>query len=157
MTRPTKEKVLRDGKWITPRYDPKGWRPKHNELVVEMGKKGKSFAQMAAAIGVDARTMRTWAKRADYEGFNDSLSLARTYSEAWWVDMGERGMRGEIKGFQYISWIFSMKARFGQHAECWMDTKKLEVTDTTEHAKLTPEQLDALILSKEEQLSKKGK
>jgi len=150
------DKVYRKGKWVFPRKSKKGWKPEYNDLVVEMGKKGKSFAQIAAEIGISARCMREWSNRVDYEDFNDALALSRTYCEAWWVDFGLRGISGEIKGFSYIGWIFSMKARFGQHTECWLDTKKLEISDLTEHAKLTAEQLDEQIKAKEEALAKKS-
>jgi len=118
------------------------WKPEHNEQIIEMGDRGLALAQMAAEFGVSRKTLFNWTKNPKCKGFKKAMEIARARCEAEWIDIGTRGICGQIKGFNQVAWIYSMKCRF---REDWQDTNKSEVHLSNDHDNLTDEQLDSLI------------
>lgn len=86
------------------KYDPEFAR-----RVVELGREGKSLAQIAATFCVAARTMNRWSEA--HAEFAEALDLAKTYAQAWWEDKGQAGITMG-KRFNTAAWIFQMKNRF---------------------------------------------
>ena len=60
------------------------------ELVLELGAKGKSKAQIAAAIGVSRPTIDAWCEQ--HPEFLDAIKRARDLALAWWEDLGQESM-----------------------------------------------------------------
>ena len=118
------------------------WSPECNVRVIEMGEQGLALAQMAAKFGVSRKTLYNWTKNTKCKGFKKSMEIARARCEAEWIDIGTRGICGQIKGFNQVAWIFSMKCRF---RDDWQDTNKSELLLSNDHDNLTDEQLDKLI------------
>lgn len=118
------------------------WRPELNEAVISMGERGLALAQMAAELNVSRKTLFNWTKNSECKGFKEAMEIARTKCEAYWVNVGMDGIRGKIKGFNQVAWIYSMKCRF---KEDWSDTQKSDVTIRSDHEDLTDAQLDAMI------------
>lgn len=87
---------------------PTKYRKSYCEDVVELGKEGKSFAQMASHFDVGRTTIDRWAE--DNEEFREALSRAKAHAQAWWEDMGMKGMVGDK--FNAAVWKKSMEARF---------------------------------------------
>jgi Holliday junction resolvase RusA-like endonuclease len=97
-TEPPKRKTGRPSK-----YD-----PSYCELVRELGRQGKSKAQIAAEIGVNRSTIDEWGKA--HKPFADALKDAYDLALAWWEDTGQVGMTRH--GFNATTFIFQMKNRF---------------------------------------------
>lgn len=87
---------------------PTDYDPAYCERVIELGKEGKSKAQMAAAFDVSRQTIDNWA--AAHEDFLEALNRAMAHCQAWWEDKGQRGM--EAPGFNAAVWKKSVEARF---------------------------------------------
>lgn len=76
--------------------------------VVALGKRGKSKAQIAAALGKSRQTIDTWV--AEHPEFLDAISRAKELALAWWEDAGQNGLTGGK--FNATAFIFQMKNRF---------------------------------------------
>lgn len=87
---------------------PTKYEASYCEEVVKMGREGKSFAQMASHFDVSRQTIDNWAK--DNPQFLEALTRAKAHAQAWWEDMGMKGMVGDK--FNAAVWKKSMEARF---------------------------------------------
>lgn len=87
---------------------PTTYDPAYCEQVVELGKLGKSRAQMAAHFDVSRQTIDNWG--AAHPEFLEALSRADAHCQAWWEDKGVEGM--EKPGFNAQVWKKSVEARF---------------------------------------------
>jgi hypothetical protein len=87
---------------------PTKYCPEFCEIVIELGKLGKSIAQMASAFEVDKASIYDWA--AAHEDFSTSLTRARSEAQAWWEDHGQTGLYS--REFNANLWIKSVASRF---------------------------------------------
>lgn len=87
---------------------PSEYRPAFCDQVVDLGKEGKSKAQMAAAFDVSRQTIDNWA--VAHPEFLEALSRAETHAQAWWEAKGVEGL--EKPGFNAAVWKKSVEARF---------------------------------------------
>lgn len=102
MSEPTKKKLGR----------PFTYRKEMCDRVIELGKKGKSITQIAAALGVSRKTVYQWVGEDGHPEFAEAMEIARTESQNWWEDVAqERMISGEP--WNSATWIFNMKNRFG--------------------------------------------
>ena len=69
---------------------PSNYRQEHCDRAVELGKEGKSKAQIAASLGCVRQTLDNWAEK--YPQFLDALTRARDLSLSWWEDQGQKGI-----------------------------------------------------------------
>lgn len=91
---------------------PSDYDPSFCEKVVELGKLGKSFEQMAAQLDVSYRTLCRW--RDAHEEFRHALEEAQVLEQAWWEEMAHSYLV-EHKDGDKINvglWSRSMAARF---------------------------------------------
>ena len=113
---------------------PTDYRPEYCELVIELGKAGKSKAQMAARLDVGApipglvtsidvsrQTLENWADA--HPEFLDAMARANVHAMAWWEDEGQDGLRAER--FNASLWAKNMSARFPAD---YRDNSKVELT-----------------------------
>jgi len=100
---------------------PSKYDPAFCERVVELGREGKSKAQMAAALDVHRETLDEWAKV--HPEFSDSITRARLHAQAWWEAEVQRGIWS--REFNAAAWAKSMSARFPDE---YSDRSKLELT-----------------------------
>lgn len=100
---------------------PTDYRPEHCEAVIELGRQGKSKAQIAAALDVCRNTLDNWA--ATHAEFLSALTRARDLSLAWWEDKAQAGI--ESSGFNASLWSRSMAARF---PDDYTERKQTELT-----------------------------
>lgn len=91
------------------------------DKLIEFGRQGKSYAQMAAALDISRQTLYQW--RANYPQINDALTRARDYSLAWWEDRGMDGMF--TQGFNASLWAKQVSCRF---PDDYTDKNKQELT-----------------------------
>lgn len=87
---------------------PTDYDPAYCEQVVELGKAGKSKAQMAAHFDVSRQTIDNWA--VTNPEFLEALNRAMAHCQDWWESKGAEGM--EKPGFNAAVWKKSMEARF---------------------------------------------
>jgi transposase len=97
---------------VMPGGRPTQYDPSYCDLVVILGKEGKSIAQMASEIGVSKQTLHNW-KDAHPE-FLDAITCASTHSQAWWESKGQEHLFVPVGmgTFSGSVWSRSMAARF---------------------------------------------
>ncbi len=87
---------------------PTDYRPEMCGQVVELGRQGKSHAQIAAALGVARKTLYEWQER--YPEFSDAITHAKDLAQAWFEDMGQSGL--VMPGFNASLWAKQVSCRF---------------------------------------------
>lgn len=87
---------------------PTKYRPEYCERVIELGKEGKSMAQMCAAFDISRQTIDNWAMQ--FDDFADALARAKVHAQAWWEDTGQAGMFADK--FNAAVWKKSVESRF---------------------------------------------
>lgn len=114
---------------------PTDYDPAYCEDVIELGKAGKSKAQMASHFDVSRQTIDNWAD-ANPE-FLEALTRAMAHCQAWWEDKAQTGM--ETPGFNAAVWKKSVEARFREdYTERQEQTIKGSVVNRIELVPLTP-------------------
>lgn len=91
---------------------PSLYDPSYCEKVIELGKLGKSFEQMASILGIGITTLKRW--REEHEEFRASLEDAQGFAQTWWEDMAQSYLV-ESKDTEKLNtglWSRSMAARF---------------------------------------------
>jgi hypothetical protein len=123
---------------------PSEYDPAYCERVMELGRQGKSKAQMAAALGCCRNTLDAWAEA--HPEFLSAVKLGQELALAWWEDQGQDGITAEK--FNATAFIFQMKNRF---REDYRDKQDHELTGPNggpiQHvdlSRLSEEQLDKL-------------
>lgn len=106
-----------------PEGRPSSYRPEFCEIVIELGRLGKSKAQIAAdpRIDVARNTLDNWC--VDHPEFLSALSRARDLALSKWEDRAELGI--ESVGFNSGLWGRIMSARF---PEDYREVKESQVT-----------------------------
>ena len=87
---------------------PSGYRDEFCEIIEDMGREGKSVAQMAARLDVSKETVYQWVKA--HPEFSDAFTRARTFSQAWWEAKGQDAI-GD-RNFNANLYKLSLAARF---------------------------------------------
>jgi len=127
---------------------PSKYRPEFCEQIIELGKEGKSIAQMAAHFDVDKASIYDWA--AAHEDFSTALARARAHSQTWWENAAQKNM--DNRNFNAQLWLKSVASRFRD------DYTERQVTEVSgpeggaikveskvvDSKTLSPEQRDAL-------------
>jgi hypothetical protein len=108
---------------------PTDYDPKYCELVIEMGRQGKSKAQIAATIGVTRKTMWTWC--SVHEEFLNAIEYAEELALQWWEDIAQDHLKQTKDGVTLNTslWSRSMAARFPKD---YTDRTKHEITGKDE-------------------------
>lgn len=86
------------------------YKPEHCDVVIELGKEGKSLVQMCAHFDITRQTIDNWAK--DHPDFLEALSIAKVHCQDWWERAGQQGMYLGSSGFNAAVWKKSVEARF---------------------------------------------
>lgn len=87
---------------------PSKYDPSYCEEVVELGKEGKSLAQMCAHFDIARSTIDQWAE--DNPEFSEALSRAKVHMQAKLEEMGFSGLAN--REFNAAVWKTTMQARF---------------------------------------------
>lgn len=87
---------------------PSKYDPSYCDVVVELGKEGKSLAQMCAHFDVTRQTIDNWAEQ--HPEFLEALNRARVHMQAKLEEMGFAGLTN--KEFNAAVWKKTMEARF---------------------------------------------
>jgi hypothetical protein len=100
---------------------------------------GKTLTQVARALGTSLSQISRWRADPRRAGFKQAIEAGLQASEAYWTEIGARGIMGEIKGFNYGAWQFFMRAAFK-----WNDVTKIAST-TEEISTLSDKDLERKI------------
>lgn len=84
------------------------YKAEYNEIVITLGKQGKSLSEIALVLNIDRKTLYQW--EADFPEFGQALARARTFAQAWWERKAQTSL-GK-KHFQAQLWRYSMAGRF---------------------------------------------
>ena len=100
---------------------PTKYKPEYCERIIELGKQGYSYAEIAADLEVDKASLYDWA--AAHEDFSTALRAAKTYEQAWF----EREARSNMKNrdFNANLWYRSAASRF---RDDYTERKETQVT-----------------------------
>lgn len=87
---------------------PTDYRAQYCEQVIELGRQGKSHAQIAAALDQARMTLYRWQEQ--FPEFSDAMTRAKDLAQAWWEDQGQTGL--VIPGFNATLWGKQVTCRF---------------------------------------------
>lgn len=87
---------------------PTEYRKEMCEQVIELGRIGKSHAQIASTLDVSRETLYTW--QDTYPDFLDAITRARQLAQAWFEDMGQAGL--VMPNFSASLWAKQVSCRF---------------------------------------------
>ena len=127
---------------------PTKYKPEYCEQIIQLGKEGKSIAQMASFFDVDKASIFDWA--ASHEDFSTALARARVHSQNWWEDKAQQNLAS--RDFNAQLWLKSVASRF---RDDYTERTQTEITGkdggavkvetkTIDSRALTPEQREAL-------------
>jgi hypothetical protein len=88
---------------------PTDYKPEFCEEVIELGKAGKSRAQIASALDCSRQTIANW--EAAHPEFLDAMRRANDESLAWWEGEAQTGI-AKGSAFNASLWAKSMTGRF---------------------------------------------
>lgn len=87
---------------------PTDYRPEFCERVVELGKEGKSYTQIASALDISKQCLYEWIHL--HQEFGDAMTRARQESQTWWENVGQVALFAEK--FQPTVYNKAMQCRF---------------------------------------------
>lgn len=104
-----KEKVI-EGEYIPNPNKVSKYDPSMCEKIVEVAKNGGHVAKMLVELDISRDTFYRWVK--EYPEFGQAYEKSKRESQAVYEDIGLQGMLGQIKGFNYNSWVTVMNNKF---------------------------------------------
>jgi hypothetical protein len=119
---------------------PSKYEPSYCDVVVELGKAGKSLAQMCANFDISRQTIDNWAE--SHPEFLEALSRAKMHAQSWWEEQGVSGMTADK--FNAQVWKKSMEARF---REDYTERQEIDHSGKIETADIDNRQLSRAILA----------
>jgi len=102
---------------------PTDYSPEYCQAVIEAGKLGKSWTQIAADLDIAKSTLYLW--KDTYPEFSDALNASRGYAQAWWETIGQTQMVAPVNGFSATLWAKQVSARF---PDDYTDKSKTDIT-----------------------------
>lgn len=100
---------------------PSEYRVEFCERVVELGREGKSVAQIAADLGYCKQTIYTWKDK--HPEFAEAMAFAMTLSQAWWEGKAQDNLA--TPGFNATLWAKNVNCRF---SDDYAERQKHEVS-----------------------------
>lgn len=93
-----------------PRGRPSLYNPVFCDRVLELAAEGCGKAEIAATLGVTAKTLSSWAKA--HEEFREAMIHAKELEYAWWLAAGRKGQF--MRNWNASGWALQMRNRFGK-------------------------------------------
>jgi transposase len=115
---------------------PTDYMPEHCDVVIALGKQGKSYTQIAVNLDISKKTLYNWAD--EHPEFLHALERARECAQDWWETKGQQGL--DADKFNASVWAKSMSCRF---PDDYSDKNKVEHSGSI--STLTDKELDAKI------------
>jgi hypothetical protein len=85
------------------------WDESYCDRVEALGAEGKSVPEIRRALGISPSAWRNWTRA--HPCFAESVELAADLAEAWWIDVGRKGMMLGT-GFSAQTFIYLTKNIF---------------------------------------------
>ena len=104
---------------------PTDYRPEFCDQVIELGRQGKSHAQIASELNVSRQTLYDW--QAIHPEFLDAIKEARDYAQAWFENIAQNNLLAPTPGFSASLWAKAVSCRF---ADDYTDKQKQELSGT---------------------------
>lgn len=103
---------------------PTAYLPEYCERVIELGREGKSHAQIAAALDVSRQTLYAWQEA--HPEFLDAIMHARDLAQAWFEDKAQIGLT--TPGFNASLWAKQVSCRFRDDYTDRQEVKQVSLT-----------------------------
>ena len=100
---------------------PSKYQPAMCEVIVELGLKGKSKAQMASHLNIARSTFDRWLE--EHQEFRESWELADTHAQAFWEEIGAGGVGNKF--FNDRAWSLQVRNRFPRD---YKESRELELS-----------------------------
>lgn len=94
---------------------PTKYQDHYPRVLIDIMTDGDDVVHFCVAVGIAKETFYRWTR--DHEEFQDAYKIARTACEAWWINIGRKGM---IYSKEFNAKIFSIN--MGNRFE-WRDRK----------------------------------
>lgn len=94
---------------LLPRGRPTDYDPAYCERVIELGREGKSRAEIASALDCSRTTLASWEGK--HPEFLNALQRAKDEELAWWEGMARKGLT-QGSSFNAAIWSKSVNGRF---------------------------------------------
>ena len=101
---------------------PNKYQPAMCEVIVELGLKGKSKAQMASHLNIARSTFDRWLE--EHQEFREAWELADTHAQAFWESIGADGV-GKGHLFNHNAWSLQIRNRF---SHSYKESRELEMS-----------------------------
>lgn len=98
----------------------------HCKEVVELGKQGKTFVQIASSFGISKRSFYNWINL--HPEFAEATELSRTHAQSHWEEVSRKGAEGENERINSNLTMFRMRNQF---KEDYTETKHIQTTNMT--------------------------
>src|ERR1051326_5116396 len=97
------------------------------ETLIKLMSEGKSVTQVAAHFKIPPRTLYDWVDK--YPEFAAAKDAGLTLAEAYWEELGQKGIKGVSQRFNAAAWMYYMKCRFKKE---WAEgtQQKIELVDS---------------------------
>jgi hypothetical protein len=111
--------------------------PDYDEIVIKLGKEGKTKVEIASHFDVNVDTISDWETRN--ASFLQAMLICKAHAETWWLAQGRAGLWEEFQGPKLNTKLYelNMRNRFGHHEKI---EQSIEL-QTKEAQKLTTEEL----------------
>jgi hypothetical protein len=128
--------------------------PKMCKEIIELAEIGRTMTQVAAHWHVTEEQIIEWTKEVDKIDFKKAYDIAQVCIEAYYEDLGQKGLKGKIDDFKATAYIAFMKANFKKK---WVDTNTQKIEIKNEVKNMTTEEIDQSIeaLIAQRELNKK--
>ena len=103
---------------------PTSYKPEYCEQLIDHMSVGYSFESFAGVISVCRDTIYEWC--LVHKDFSDAKRKAVQKSLLALETIGLEGMKGDLKGFNVASWIFTCKNR---HSDMFKDKMEIGTVD----------------------------
>lgn len=90
---------------------PKKYKDTYPEELIKMMSEGALNCHIFSKWNIHKDTFYQWMY--DHPEFKEAYEIGKPQCETWWVEWGMKGMRGEVKGFNFNAWIAFMNNKFG--------------------------------------------
>lgn len=87
---------------------PSTYKPEYCNVVIEKGREGGSYSEMAVACGTVRASLDRW--KEEHEEFRAALAYARELSQVWWEEAGRKNLSS--REFNAQLWLKNVASRF---------------------------------------------
>lgn len=129
---------------------PRKYNPRIADKFLEYRCQGKTQAQSMMLCDIRSwETLKRW--QLDYPEFREAVAFGEVASQAYWENIGEKGILGEIEKFSASVYIFKMCNQFKEHYKQQNSGTNVQINNNLgNNSTLTTKELEqkALELSK---------